>query len=194
MATIMKVNDKAIRTAAKILHGGGIVIYPTESSYGIAADATNSKAIKKIFAIKKRPHEKNIPIIVADKKMASRYLLLTEDHKKLLRLMPGPLTLTAQKKFPAKYLGGFRISSNKAAEGLSKRLGKPLTATSANISGRKPLYRIKDVIKTFGSVDLIIDSGDLPKRIASTVFSVEERKIIRKGPITKKEILSALKN
>jgi L-threonylcarbamoyladenylate synthase len=74
-----------------------------------------------------------------------------------------------------------------------KKLGKPITATSANISGEGDLYKIKDVMKIFDNkANLIIDGGNLKKRSTSTVFDVMERKILRKGPVSEKKILSVL--
>ena len=194
---IIKSKDKnAVTHAVKTLKKGGIVIYPTETSYGLGADATNLIAVKKINRIKGR-REKFISIIISDKKMAEKYLVLNGDIRKLMRkFMPGPLTLVAKKKKlkTKTLLGGFRISSNRFASNLVKSFGKPITATSANISGKPGIYRLKDIVKIFsGKVDLIIDSGNLPKRRPSTVFDVSKRKIIRKGKIPKKEVLKILK-
>jgi L-threonylcarbamoyladenylate synthase len=192
---IIKSKDrKSIASAVAVLKRNGIVIYPTETSYGVGADATNIRALKKINRLKGRKG-KFIPIIISDIKMTEKYFVLNSDMKKLMkRFMPGPLTLVAKKKMKTKKLiGGFRIPSNRFALKLVKKFGKPVTATSANLSGDKPIYKISDIKKLFsGRVDLIIDAGNLKRRKPSTVFDVTNMKIIRKGKINKKEINKVL--
>ncbi|MFH0832412.1 MAG: L-threonylcarbamoyladenylate synthase [Candidatus Aenigmatarchaeota archaeon] len=195
---IIKAGRRAIDEAVKILKKGGLVIYPSESSYGIGCDATNEKAVKRIFSVKKRSG-KAIPIIVSSIRMAEKYAFLSDDAKKIAeRLMPGPLTLVVKKKnLPdslSKETVGFRIPSHNFSVKLATSFGKPITATSANLSGNKPIYSIEEVIKLFSNnVDLIIDAGTLPKNKPTTVFDAGSRKILRRGPVTKKEIISALK-
>ncbi len=187
---IIKINDrKAITSAVSVLKKGGIVVYPTETSYGVGADATNIRALKKINRLKGRKN-KFLPIII-DRKMAGKYIVLNSDMKNLMkRFMPGPLTLVADKRMKTKkLLGGFRIPANSFALNLVKRFGKPITATSANISGNKQIYGIKDVKKVFsGRADLIIDAGSLPRRQPSTVFDVRGMRILRKGKISLRKI------
>jgi len=192
-------NKKAIVFASAFLKKGGLVIYPTETCYGLGADATNLRAVRKIIRVKGRKSSKFIPIIISDMKMAERYIVLNNDIKKLMRkFMPCPLTLVAKKKnmpriLAKKIIGGFRIPSNKFALGLVKKFGKPVTATSANISNNKPIYEIKEIKRVFlGRVDLIIDAGSLPRKRPSTVFDVSGRKIIRKGRISKKDVLKII--
>ena len=191
----MKVIKPNIVAAVNVLKKGRIIIYPTETSYGIGADATNPEAIRRINMIKGRK-EKFMPIIISDMKMAQKYLILNSNIKKLMKkFMPGPLTLVVKKKMKTKkMLGGFRIPANRFALTLVKRLGKPITATSANISGNKPIYNIAQVKKTFSNkVDLIINAGTLPKRQPSTVYDVYTKKIIRQGKINKKDIEKIIK-
>lgn len=199
MTMVIKADDRnAVKYAISVLKQGGIIIYPTESSYGIGADALNIKAVKRIFRIKGRSRGKHVPVIVGNARTASKYYHVDSRAKKLIRkFIPGPLTLIPENKYPAplkKILGGFRIPSHPFALTLAKKFKKPVTATSANISGEKPLYRIKDVIRTFGtSVDLIIDSGNLPQRKPSTIYDVARKKVLRRGPVSGKEIKNAFK-
>ena len=191
---IINIKDKkAVSSAVAVLKKGRLVVYPTETSYGLGADATNSRALEKINRIKKRKG-KFIPIIVSDMKMAEKYLVLNNDIKKLIRsLMPGPLTLIAKKKRLDKKIGGFRVPGNRFACNLAKRFGKPITATSANISGKKGIYRINEIIRVFsGKVELIVDSGNLPQKQPSTIFDVCSKKVLRKGKISRKEIFRIL--
>lgn len=194
---IIKSRDKkAIVSASAILKKGGLIIYPTETCYGLGADATNLRAVRKIIEVKARKTGKFIPIIISDMKMAEKYIVLNKDIKKLMRkFMPGPLTLVAKKKKikTKRLLGGFRIPSNRFAINLVRRFGKPITATSANISGKNPIYKISDIKKIFtDKVDLIIDSGNLLRRKPSTVFDVSSKRILRKGKILKREILKSI--
>ncbi|MBI2075868.1 MAG: threonylcarbamoyl-AMP synthase [Candidatus Aenigmarchaeota archaeon] len=190
----------AISAAVRVLKKGGIIIYPTETSYGIGADAANSDAIKKIFRIKIREKGKQISIIVSSLSMAKEYAVIGILTKKLAqKFMPGPLTLISKKKnlpgILSKNTIAWRIPSHAFALALVKKFGKPITATSANKSGKPQMYKINNVIKSFpGSVDLIIDAGNLPRQRPSTIFDTINQKIVRKGPIKEKDISACLKD
>src|SRR3989338_8599741 len=197
---IIKVTDKkAVSRAVEALAAGGLIIYPTETVYGIGADATSDKAVKKVIAVKKRSPAKHIIVAVSDIKMARKYAVITKKVELLAKaFMPGPLTLILESKEPARNAVRrkirFRIPDNKFVLSVIRKFGKPITTTSANISGKQNIYKIKDIIKTFdGRVDLIIDAGDIPKRKPSTVFDTIDMKVVRPGPISEKQILAALK-
>jgi tRNA threonylcarbamoyl adenosine modification protein (Sua5/YciO/YrdC/YwlC family) len=188
---IIKSNDrKAAALASSVMKKGGIVVYPTETSYGIGCDYTNKKACKKIFYLKKRPLSKNMVTIVSSISMAIKYAKLTNDEIRAARkLMPGPLTIAVNDKF------SFRVSSNRFARTIAKKLARPIVSTSANMSGGSDNYRIKDVIRLFsGKVDLIIDGGNLKKVRPSTIVNLRDGiNIIRKGPVSKKKIMKSLR-
>ncbi len=191
MTEIIKVtNKKAIERAISALTSGSIIVYPTETSYGLGADATNDRAVKKIIAIKKRSKSKKISVAFSDLKMAKKYLVITKDAEKLAKaFLPGPLTLIVESKAKPTKKIGFRIPDHKFVLSLIRKFGKPITTTSANISGEGDLYKIKDVIRIFShKIDLIIDGGNLAKRKPSTVYDVLDKKILRKGPISEKKI------
>lgn len=192
---IKAMHRKAVTKAAEVLGKGGIIIYPTETLYGIGADATDDKAVKEVIAIKKRSKTKHMLIAFSDLKMAKKYLVITKKAELLAEaFMPGPLGLIVETKSKPVRRVGFRIPDNKFVLSLIRKLGKPITSTSANISGKEDLYKIKDIIKTFnGKVGMIIDAGNLPKRKASTVFDTATMKIVRKGPVSEKQIRAALK-
>lgn len=193
---IVKINNKhAIGKALQVFTNGGLVIYPTETIYGIGVDATNDKAVLKLIKIKKRAGEKKFLIAFSDIKTTKKYLVITKKAGMLAKaFMPGPLSLIVETKGKPVRKVGFRIPDNKFVLGVIRKLGKPITSTSANISGRENLYKIKDIIKAFdGKVDLIIDAGNIPKRRPSTVYDVTEGKILRKGPISEKQIQAELK-
>jgi len=198
-AIIKSKGKNAIPAAVNVLEEGGVIIYPSESSYGMGADATNGKAVERIIKIKGREN-KPIPIIVSSIEMAKKYAVIDPLTKRLMKkFMPGRLTLVVKKKKPlpdilSKNTIGFRLPPHEFSRLLLKALGKPITATSANRSGKLTLYKIKDVIRDFsGDVDLIIDAGNLPRRQPSTVYDVINKKIIRKGPVKEKEIMKCTK-
>ena len=196
---VLKAGKKAASRSAEVLAGGGMIIYPTETVYGIGADATSDKAVKKVIAVKKRSPSKHIIIAVSDLRMARKYAIITKKVELLAKaFMPGPLTLILESKEPTRNAARrrirFRMPDNKFVLSLIRKFGKPITTTSANISGGENLYKIKDIIKTFdGKVDLIIDAGNIPKRKPSTVFDTIEMKVVREGSISEKQVLAALK-
>lgn len=191
--------EEDINFIAEFIKRGKIIVYPTETCYGIGCDATNAKSCKKIFEIKRRPKEKMLPIIVANLKMAKKYVYFNKDALKLAKqFWPGPLTLLLRKKgkisnYVAIEKVAVRVSSNEIARLISLKSNLPIVATSANISGYKNNYSIKEVLDQKVYADIYIDYGKLSKVKPSTIYDVEERKLIREGPISLKEIEEVLK-
>ncbi len=193
-------NERAIiEKAARIMKKGGVVVFPTESSYGLGVDATNETAIKKLAAVKHQPEEKSVSVIVADLGQAEDFGKLDEKARKLVeRFMPGPLTLVVEKRLGvpdalAEKTIAFRISSNRIARALCKELGNAITATSANLHGRPSIYSGREAIKQFGNrAHMIIDAGELPRNPSSTIYDTVHERILRNGPITEQQIMQAL--
>ena len=187
-----KPTKKLIEKAVDILKNGGLIVYPTETCYGIGCDALNENAVEKVYRVKKREKKKPISIIVSSLEMMRKYGKITKEVEYLVKkFMPGPLTIVVEKKrtipdiLNPKEIA-FRISSHPIAQQLVKELDKPITATSANISGSKPIYSSEEIVKIFnGKVDMIIDSGNLPLIQPSTIIRVKKSKIelIREGAI-----------
>ena len=187
-----KPTKKLIEKAIDILKNGGLIVYPTETCYGIGCDALNENAVEKIYRVKKREKKKPLSIIVSSLEMMRKYGKITKEVEYLVKkFMPGPLTIVVEKKrtipdiLNPKEIA-FRISSHPIAQQLVKELDKPITATSANISGSKPIYSSEEIVKIFnGKVDMIIDSGNLPLIQPSTIIRVKKSKIelIREGAI-----------
>ncbi len=191
--------------AVSILRKGGVVAFPTETYYGLAVDPDNEKALQKLFEIKKRDSAK--PILVLISEIAQLFRLtnrIPEHYKPLIqKLWPGPLTLIFQAlpKVSPLLTGnsgtvGIRISSHPVARTLCRKWGQPLTATSANISGRSPAESAAAVHHWLGDkVDFIIDGGQAPAGHCSTILGVQggEIKLIRSGKIDFSTILSVIK-
>lgn len=187
-----------IDEASKLIHEGGLIVYPTESAYGLGCNALNKDAVKKIFQVKRRPSGTPLPIIVSDINMLETCAFLDKRAKKLIeKFWPGPLTIALRKKpsipdaLNPKSIAA-RISSHPVARSLVGRAHVPLTATSANVSGRPPHYSLKQVLNDLnGSVDLIMDAGTLPKKRPSTIIDFtlgSTPKITRIGAIPTRRI------
>ena len=202
---VKKIN---LREVVKILGNGGLIIYPTETLYGIGADATNEMAIQKLTEYKNRPFGKPYSIAVADQKMAEGYVYLNEAAKNLYKkFLPGPLTVISKgKQKTAKGIEsedgtlGVRIPDYKLVIDIVKEFGKPITATSANASYKKRPYKVSDILENISDkqknlIDLIIDAGELPPNDPSTVVdtTMDDPVTLRQGQIKfneKNEILS----
>ncbi len=194
--------DGIIR-AASILKAGGVVAFPTETSYGLAAAIDHEEALQRIFLIKKRSLGKPLLVLIPTIEMlrlVAEYI--PEEAKPLIeRYWPGPLTILfpARKDLPFAIRGntgkvGVRISSHPVAQALVEAVGRPVTATSANISGRAPGCSAKEVASqlTSPSPDFILDSGRVCKDQCSTIVDVCVRpiRVTRKGAIDLEDILS----
>lgn len=191
---------KDIEKAQEVIENGGTVIFPTETAYGIAADATNREAVKKVYEMKQRPRSKGLTTIVNSKEQGEKYTELGEEERKIVeQFMPGPLTLVTEKdsKLPdnlnEKFV--FRISSSVLARALAANT--PITATSANISGRKTSYSVEDISDELKEkADYIIDRGELDDSPTSTIAEVNNGELVihREGPVKRSEIEKALQN
>lgn len=185
---------------------GGVILYPTDTLYGLGADALSDEAVAKIYAIKGREEGKPIHCIVADMEMAERYAEVTPLATTLAwRFLPGALTLIL-KKLPGTGSGisrgidtiGIRVPRNDFCRALARRFGKPFTATSANISGMSSPRSVDEILRQLGErsggIDLAIDAGELPLRLPSTVVDVSSgiSQILREGAIPARDIDNAV--
>jgi len=205
MPEILKVSDKnseeiILTRAAEILAGGGVIAYPTETFYGLGADATNEKAIEKIFAVKGRNFKNPVSLIIGQ--TDDIYPLVQdvpETAKKLMAAFwPGALTivfLAANNVSPLLTAGsgkiGLRVSSHPGAQGIVQKLKRPLTATSANLTGAPECTRASEVAEQLGDkIDAIIDLGNTPGTKGSTIIDVTctPPVILREGAISRKII------
>ncbi|MBU1931259.1 threonylcarbamoyl-AMP synthase [Patescibacteria group bacterium] len=196
---IKNVNQKkAVETAVKVLRAGGLIIYPTETCYGLGVDVTNEAAVKRLLEFKGHRGGKAVSIAVADKVMAKKYVVINQTAENLYaNFLPGPLTVVSQsreKVVAALQAGktnlGIRLPDYPLILDIVRRLGKPISATSANTSGKKPPYSLIDWQKYTSKkkqamVDLFLDAGVLAKRQPSTVVDtlLNEPKVLRQGKI-----------
>jgi len=175
--------------AAAAIKKGHVVLCPTDTVYGLVADAANQEAVEKLFLIKKRHRDKPIPLFVEDIATAKKLAFVNKEQEAFLRqVWPGKVTVVLKRKktaLPKMLFGrektiGLRIPNYPLIAFLLKKLKGPLTATSANISGRPSSTKIQKVLWQFANQkvkpDLIIDAGDLQKSAPSTVIDLTKKK------------------
>ena len=181
----MKTND--------ILKTGGVIAYPTDTVYGLGADATNTKAISKVYEIKGRDFRKPLSIAVSSEKMLRKYARVGKQEALLIKslrrakLFPGPTTLLLRKKNLPKILTngshivGIRIPSSKTCLSIVKRFGKPITSTSANPSGARCAKSDRSIARSIRSKVSLVIKGKCPHGKESTIIEMSQAKIARKG-------------
>ena len=199
--------EECVQKAASALRAGGVILYPTDTLYGLGADALSDKAVGTIYAIKGRDEKKPVHCIVADLSMAEEYAYLNDEAMELAEaFFPGPLTLILKKREEFKsgiahdiQSIGVRVPDNEFSLTLAQEYGKPITATSANVSGEKPACSVGGVLSQLGSaaskIDIIVDAGKLPANKPSTVVDVSSTRpvILREGAILVTDIWDTLR-
>lgn len=191
----LRPDKEVIADAAEVLRNGGLVAFPTETVYGLGADAYNTNAVKKIFVVKGRPSDNPLILHIGD---ASELDLVAKDvpqiaYKIIGRVWPGPVTLVLKKSeaVPPEVTAGLptvavRCPAHPTALSLIKTLGNPIAAPSANLSGRPSPTTARHVIKDLsGRVELIIDGGDTFLGVESTIVSLmsDPPTLLRPGPV-----------
>lgn len=191
--------DEVIQRAARVLQLGGLVVYPTETLYGLGANIIDLGAIQRVFEVKGRFHQKPISIAFRDIEHAERYAHFTPAARKLAEVfLPGPLTMILPAKINlGEMFGGekiaVRVSNHKVVQAIMSKVKFPITATSANISGKADPICAQDSIDQIGEkVDLVLDSGKCEHSMPSTVVDLSEGKIVivRQGVIPKSRIIN----
>lgn len=198
-ASVIKINpanpDKnTIAAAGQIVKNGGLVIFPTETVYGIAANLLNRKAIEKLYRIKARPGEKQFTVHISDVKTIRDMGCTISDAAKTLmtKFWPGPLTLILESAEGEKI--GFRMPANKIALELIKASGVPVVAPSANLSGKQAPVTAREAIADLeDKVDMVIDGGRTEIGLESTVvdMTMDPFKVLRAGAVKEKELSEA---
>jgi L-threonylcarbamoyladenylate synthase len=195
-----------VARAVDVLEGGGLVVIPTRHLYGLAVDALNPSAVARVFTVKQRPSHLPLLIMVAAKEDAARYAQHIDERATMLMdaFWPGKVTivLVAGEFLPPALTGGtgrigIRVPGNAACRSIVQALGKPVTATSANLSGKAGCHCIDDLHPNVAAeADLILDAGPLIPGIGSTVVDVHSTgvHVLREGAVTTDAIQSALAN
>lgn len=188
--------EKVVEKAVTVLKEGGLIIYPTETCYGVGVVASNEEAVSKLLEYKKRPQGKAISIAVNSLLMAKKFVEVNKTAEKFYKeFLPGPITVISKSKHLLdKRLEsesgtlGVRIPEFKLVLDLIAKTEKPITATSANSAGKKTPYTIEDVLNNLNKtqltqIALILDAGELPHNPPSTVIDTtkEDLKILRVG-------------
>lgn len=198
---VQTADTAAIERAAELLRDGKLVAFPTETVYGLGADATNGRAVAKIFAAKERPRFNPLIVHVASRDQASKYANFSPPARDLAAAFwPGALTLVLPRARDCTLSElvsagldtvALRVPSHPIAQQLLSESGGPIAAPSANASGRISATTAEHVRKSLdGKVDLILDGGPTTIGLESTVIGFEEGKpiLFRAGAIARKEL------
>lgn len=207
---IIGISDSDIRAAAEeaavVLRQGGVILYPTDTLYGLGADAFSDVAVDKVYAIKDRDPNKPIHAVFANIDMIEEYAHVNDAARVLIdTFLPGALTLVLPKRFGidtgiARGIEtvGVRIPDNIFCVETANAFGKPFTTTSANPAGIVPGRSISEIMAQIGTaqtyIDLAVDAGELPERRPSTVVDMSTGKpvILREGAISAADIRKAI--
>ena len=189
-----------LEKAANLIKQGNIVVFPTETVYGIGTNALDEKAVKKLYEVKQRPLNKPISLLVSNMEMVN---LIAKDitdveYKIMEKFFPGPLTIILKKNnivpdivTAGQDTVGVRMPSGETARKLAEIAGVPIAAPSANITGDPSGTNLQEIRKHCeGKVDYFIDGGNSELGLASTIVQVVDGKpqILRQGSITLKQI------
>jgi len=193
-----------LEKAAKLIKQGKIVVFPTETVYGIGTNGLDEQAVKKLYKVKQRPRNKPITLLVANMEMVHTIARdITEvEYKIMEKFFPGPLTIILKKKdivpdivTAEQDTVGVRIPSGECARKLVEIAGVPIAAPSANITGEPSGTNLQEIKENFnGKADFFIDGGISELGLASTIVQVVDGKpqILRQGNITLEQINNAI--
>ncbi len=194
-----------IQPAATIIKQGGIVAFPTHCLYGLAADAFNRDAVEQVYKVKQRPIQKPILILIEQRQYLNRLVSYTTPAAVSLMdlFWPGKVTLIfkAGSDVPFQLTAGtgkigIRQAGHPVAAALIRALGKPITGTSANLSGESGCRRLEDLEQQLArQLDAALDAGPLKGGIGSTVVDVtgDVPRVLREGVVSEVEILTGIK-
>ncbi len=199
---IVRATDATINEAVQIVKEGGLVVYPTDTVYGLGCDPFNVNAVKRVMKVKGRS-KKPLPVLVASLEEAGEIAHITDEAYRLAnKLWPGALTMILRKKPALSNVVtcglnsvGIRSPNHATALKLIQLSGGFLIGTSANLTGKKSPRTAEEAAKQVGKhVDLILDAGASPIGIDSTIIDLASRspRIVRPGPVGAREIAEAL--
>lgn len=197
---------EAVDRTVFILQQGGVVVFPTDTLYGLGANALNTYAVQKVFSIKNRPLSKPLPVIARNMRWMEELVSIKPSQKVFLeKVWPGKITVVLPKKdivpdavTAGSKTVGVRIPDHPFVDAVLDKLGYPITATSANPSGEESTGDIDQVIKSFSEQrirpDLIVDVGVLPQSEPSTILDLttDQPKILRIGAAKPEQVMKLL--
>jgi tRNA threonylcarbamoyl adenosine modification protein (Sua5/YciO/YrdC/YwlC family) len=180
-----------ITRAVEVLRGGGVIVYPTDTIYGLGCDITNKEAIQRILALKGRSHKKPMSFVCADLNNVSKYAHVSNHAYRILRrYLPGPYTfvLPATRETPRilqtkQKTVGLRVPDHPVPIALVRELGNPILSTSANVSNEEVLTDPEALKGALGAgVDVMLECGELPVVPSSVVALLDDKvEILREG-------------
>ena len=188
------INAEELENVIKVIVDGGVVIFPTDTVYGVAANSLDETAIKKLFDLKERNYNKPICVLTSSVYKIKKIAYVRDEEQKIIdKYMPGALTIILDKKEIVSDVltsglktVGVRIPNNEIALRILDKLEYPLATTSANISGMEAAVKKEDLVKEFdGKVDIIIDGGITDLKVSSTIVKIKnnEIEVLRQGTI-----------
>ncbi len=193
-------NKKGIKRASNIINQGGIVVFPTDTVYGIGCNPYNKSSVEKIYKIKSRDNMKSVPVLTHSIETAEKIAQFDQFTKKTVeKFWPGPLTVIVKvtdkkikESLNLENKIAIRIPNHKCTLELLKKCNF-LVGTSANISGNLPYTNPEECLKNLHGYDIFVDDGVITSKGESTIIEIENGKIIiiREGSLTKEEILQS---
>lgn len=196
---VCKQSEVTAEKLADYINAGEVLVLPTETAYGLIADATNRQAVEKVFAIKGRTEEKPLPVVCYSRNQVREFFSIPSIYNEVIKQhWPGPLSVLLHPKDSTVQVNpqglfdntvAVRVTSFHLLRDLAQRVGKPLVATSANVAGDATPYSIHEVEQSFTKATaqptLLVDAGTIPKVTPSTIIGVDNGMIItlRTGPI-----------
>ncbi len=188
--------SETLQEAVRLLRNGGVIAYPTETFYGLGADAGDETAVRRIFSVKGRDFRNPVPLIIGEERILRHYAAeIPKAATQLIKaLWPGPLTLIFSAAARVNHLLtggtgkiGIRLSGHPVATSLARSLDGALTSTSANLSGEAECSSAAEVMNQLGDgIDLIVDGGATAGKVASTIvdITVDPPVILREGAVS----------
>ena len=196
----MKVNcnDEGIRKSVEIIENSGIIIFPTDTVYGIGCNPYDTNAVKKIYEIKSREKTKSLPVLASSIEIVKQITIIDEFTEKIVKkYWPGPLTLilklkdeNLKKSLNLKYKIAVRIPNSVCTLKLLNKCNL-LIGTSANVSGDSSFTNPQECMKNVKNYDVFVDGGTITSKGESTIIEIENEKVhvIREGALRKEDIV-----
>lgn len=189
MSVALDDEESIIKKAVETLANGGLIVYPTDTLYGIGADAASKESVEKVFKVKRRSEDNPLSVLVSDFRMLERYACMDEKQKELVHeLLPGRVSVILES------VGGlapnlskdgslaFRIPLDHLAIRIAERFGRPITSTSANLHGHRMPENVKGIIDQLGeNIAFYIDAGDLTFDASTLVDLRGSPRVLREG-------------